>query len=1368
MKAKNLILAVLMVCGVIVQAREYPPKGTSNKKSVMKALAEDCQPSISDQDLSINNVRALILGSGDMWWDLDNARYEVPKGSGKHSMFAGSLWLGGFDEAGQLKLAAMTYRQRGVDFWPGPLNEEASTDAQTCNNYDRHWLIYRDQVDLHRQWLICKGDPSCDAADRFPGYEGNVPQVIREWPGNGINGGLRNKLAPYFEQDSNGTPGVYEWEFDYPGYDLERQFDCQKKEVDLLYGDETIWWVYNDRGNVHTETQAGALGFEIRAQAFAFASNDEINNMTFNNYRIINKSTFRLDSTFFGTWFDPDLGNSDDDIIGCDIARGLGYCYNARANDSGPLGYGLNPPAVGFDFFQGPFADYYDGLDNDRDGCVDGIKRGDTCVDENPDLGINERIIMSGFMYYNRTGSGGVQNTNDPAVAREFYNYLTVNWKNGNPLVIETPSGKGSTANGDGFTPDGSGQKTFFAYPGLSFDTTGAYEPSAPIGNGGWWESPDNDADKRGLHTAGPFSLAPGALNFITTGVVWARNFNSTDLFASVNDVILADDKAQQLFDNCFQILDGPSTAAPMEVEIVELDRELIFKLKNAFNPQLIGYDQLDPAIAIPKDEFGNDIWDDAQVDSAIAAGYFSYRFEGFQIFQVDGPDISPDQLYNTQQSRLVAQSDLKNDVGQLVNFTIDQSLENGALVPMDMTIEANNTGIELTYRFTEDAFAEGDRRLVNNREYYYYVIAYAQNQFEEADPRNLSAPSQKEPYLAGRKIGNGQKPYLAIPSKPEVRNDGTRLNASYGDEVDITRLDGAGNGGNFLRITQESEDDIVFNLTNNEIQYLPGSGPFTVKIVDPTSVTAGTYRLTFTDGTENARWYIYDESDGGVIDSSAYDISFLGEQIIDTLGISIEILNQERPGSGDPDGASNNGVIGGEIVYENPSLDWLTGVEDDDTQTPVNWILAGTQGISATTRSPYDDYSATGRSDPRGAFETILNGTWAPAAYASAEPYVESTRSGGFALRQGNFTSMYPVADIGNVDVVITGDQSKWTRCPVFELGNVAEANEGGRPTFTLRAGTTLSKDGNGGLVPDPTNADPTGWSYFPGYAINVETGRRLNMAFGESSWLKSENGDDMLWNPSANLFRPLNGWALGGMHAVYVFADSVRINFNWVDMTYRGDSITNFPIYTQVNSMLTGAGTPSFRNQQTVFGSMYWIGFPLLTSSQYNFDSYAGIPTETKVSLRMGKPYQGTYYNGEFEIDRPNDGNPEYLFSTQGYAPEKRVLSVANEALDLIRVVPNPYNGSSQYEDSQLDNIVKITNLPETCKISIFMSNGTLVRTINKDNSLTFTEWDLKNDFNVPIASGIYLIHIDAGPIGEKVIKWMGTLRPVDLNAF
>ena len=42
-------------------------------------------------------------------------------------------------------------------------------------------------------------------------------------------------------------------------------------------------------------------------------------------------------------------------------------------------------------------------------------------------------------------------------------------------------------------------------------------------------------------------------------------------------------------------------------------------------------------------------------------------------------------------------------------------------------------------------------------------------------------------------------------------------------------------------------------------------------------------------------------------------------------------------------------------------------------------------------------------------------------------------------------------------------------------------------------------------------------GW--FPGYAIDLTTGERLNMAYGEDSWLGNHGGNDMIWNPSGAL---------------------------------------------------------------------------------------------------------------------------------------------------------------------------------------------------------------------------------------------------------
>jgi len=43
---------------------------------------------------------------------------------------------------------------------------------------------------------------------------------------------------------------------------------------------------------------------------------------------------------------------------------------------------------------------------------------------------------------------------------------------------------------------------------------------------------------------------------------------------------------------------------------------------------------------------------------------------------------------------------------------------------------------------------------------------------------------------------------------------------------------------------------------------------------------------------------------------------------------------------------------------------------------------------------------------------------------------------------------------------------------------------------------------------------------------------------------------------------------------------------------------------------------------------------------------------------------------------------------------------------------------------------------------------------------------EWDLTNTEAIPIASGVYIIHVEIPGVGEKILKWFGTMRKVDLN--
>ncbi|HCP40477.1 MAG TPA: hypothetical protein DIT65_01675, partial [Cryomorphaceae bacterium] len=716
--------------------------------------------------------------------------------------------------------------------------------------------------------------------------------------------------------------------------------------------------------------------------------------------------------------------------------------------------------------------------------------------------------------------------------------------------------------------------------------------------------------------------------------------------------------------------------------------------------------------------------------------------------------DVSISDIYDPTQSRMVAQCDIKNDLTQLINWEVDPDLN--ALVPQDMTLQSNNEGIFTSFQITEDQFATGDRTLINHKEYYFTVIAYGQNQYLEFNP--TTAPGgQKIPFLAGRR---NIKTYTVIPHQIDSEKGGTVQVAQYGDGPIIKRLDGVGNGGTELELIPEEVDAIMSGNSDGQPSYMGGMGPVAIKVVDPLEVKEGLYTLTFDAANGTANWDITD-ADGAVVAESDTTISFYNEQIIPDLGLSVAIQQAPTPG-GDDEGTYNNGVVFSEIIYDDPSKEWWSGIKDDKSYTPYNWILAGTN--SYPTEEPatlYPDQDG----DAKGYFENIVDGTWGPYMYASGNNRVDvngyPNYGMGPAVTIGR--NLNDASNLHSVDIVFTQDVSKWTRVPVFELAEEVGLSEHGDKKLTQRQDTSWNLN-NGNLVQDPNMAP--GWSYFPGYAIDVESGKRLLIAFGENSWLPGENGNDMLWNPTDREFLPPGntvngGYVFGGQHYIYVFADEDKISGSNVDLSYSGPNVNNWPLKDLMEDLVKTGGLGNIA-KANFWRACRWIGIPTLRKG-LDFNPYTELPTETRVRIRMNAAYQNSQL-----ADVPNNGLPQFQFNTSNIATRTFIDSVGSSALETIRVVPNPYYGYSAYEGSQLDNIVKITNLPETCTISIFSTSGTLVRQLRKDNSLTFIEWDLKNTYNVPIASGVYIIHVDAGALGEKVVKWFGALRPVDLNSF
>ena len=266
------------------------------------------------------------------------------------------------------------------------------------------------------------------------------------------------------------------------------------------------------------------------------------------------------------------------------------------------------------------------------------------------------------------------------------------------------------------------------------------------------------------------------------------------------------------------------------------------------------------------------------------------------------------------------------------------------------------------------------------------------------------------------------------------------------------------------------------------------------------------------------------------------------------------------------------------------------------------------------------------------------------------------------------------------------------------------------------------------------------TGKSKFPGYAINLENGERVNIFFAEASALPDENGADMKWNPTSNTTF-LNR---GGRHHVYVTRRPYDgCNQLWNLLSKNGTDFNN----------------PAYADQKTAYYMVDWVTVPVLAPGKQL------LSTDVKVRLRVSKPYV------KFATDATGNGVPVYKFNTQNSVRSAfdNEAEDNKNALALINVVPNPYYAYSTYEPDRNSNRIRFTNLPAKATVTVYTTNGMLVRRMTKsDAATTSIEWDLRNSNRIPIATGVYIIHIDCPGIGEKTLKWLGVMRPVDFTNF
>ncbi|MBI1227626.1 MAG: hypothetical protein GC192_20500 [Bacteroidetes bacterium] len=699
----TIILLILLGSSPMLASR--PLSQTEKTKLRPSAnFVAGCLPAQAQIDLDINNVRARLLTGGDLWWDRHDGGYIVPKPlngqQGVSAIYAAGVWMGGFDNGGNLKLACQTYGNNvgRSDFWPGPLSQsDGTTEAGICSNWDRLFSVDGAEIleHLQRYQAALDGQTAYIAAD--------IPLGVKGWPskGNpyftmmyGFDLPSAQPLAEFYDQDGDNN---YEpLDGDFPMVNLYSS--CTNYSIQ--FPDQMVFWIFNDEGggNIHDETKGIPIKMETQVTSFAYSTTDVLNDMTFCRFRHLSRASEDIDSFYFALWMDVDLGCYFDDYFGCDPARNLAYYYNADAEDGQPgitcdgvPTYGNNIPALGIDLIQGPIDDSWN------------------------ELG------MSNFAYNNILGPNDPPpGTTDPNTDVEFYRYLTGAWKDGSLLAY----------GGDGYDPTILSSYKF-AFPNTPDDPNGWSMchpgPEFPIGLPSY--------SRATVQSTGPIILHPGSVNELLYGVVFAPNIDYP--CPDLSRLFAADDYVQDWFDNCMEFPAGPN--AP-DVDWIAGDRLITGILTN---PSWSNNAQED----FRADVIGHPRW----------ATDTTYNFEGYLVYQTAKNEFSLDDIYDTTKARLVFQTDLENGFSSVQNWEASPN-PNYQLVPgaeqflynPNRVIEGRNLGIEYEFTITEDLFAKGsDRRLLNHRNYYYVALAYAVNNFEPFNSTN--GMGQKTMYLIGR-----------------------------------------------------------------------------------------------------------------------------------------------------------------------------------------------------------------------------------------------------------------------------------------------------------------------------------------------------------------------------------------------------------------------------------------------------------------------------------------------------------------------------------------------------------------------------------------------------------------------------------------
>ena len=1308
MKLRGLIIG-LVISIVLLLSIGLMAKQTGQ---TMQPLSKAAQNQVTRTLSNISNWSYWMDYNGKSGIDPNgNAGGIYPRGTTGAIFQDGFIWGGKYpkdDGSMEIRVGGQTYN---IGTTPGWIQSDGTAISQS----DSRVRIYRIRPDYKTltHAMVVQEAAEANMTDAVSVTEDMTQEIIdqyetdwEEWP--------TDLGAPFVDVDGDGT------------------YDPDVDKAGIANADQVVWFVCNDLNRTNALGLYGSepFGFELQVTAWAYNQpGARLGQIIFKKFKLINKSGKDIDEMYVAQWCDPDLGEASDDLLGCDTLLSIGYVYNGQDTDNKYAAFGMAPAAAGYDFFQGPLIDGVAGQDLNRNG-----------VDDAADYGVFDlkvvgpgkvNLPMTGFSWF-AAGSP----ISDPPLG-EYDGTLC--WWNMLRGYVPTTNITTPTPWTVGNVPvSGGGVVTKFPMAGDPVTETGDLDAHNQFFTPG---------DRRMALCSGPFTFAAGDTQEVVVAVI--GGYGNTR-FSSITDLKMTDAVAQTLFDGAFAGV--PKAPAGPKVTVRAFEDNVVL-------------------------EWGSDQVAVAATEEPVIAGY---SFEGYNVYQLPSATASKDQ------ATLLATFDQVNGVEVILGNRFLSQYGQNVEVPIQ---RGADIGVQRYFKISKD-YITGNP-LYEGSTYFFGVTAYNYH----PNPELIEDKALESALIAQAVIIQEPLP-------------GDTLSEIHENEYALTHSAGLADGGAVYKVIDPyaltghdykiyfdqqhyyMDVDGKWKTTNypdsvgKALGKVSDVSPSTISGVAYTSPTAGTRDMKFVLDLQSPD---YDYAEG-------VKLTFPPEIVINSAtgpeGITALI-----------DESDNSVLFGNEVV--------------DSTDLTGAGAFAGGELMTVNVNTPtlpltvafvvYDDgWAYLFCQDPANAATCTAYGISDAVVVNAAGNCVISEEAYAFKT-----VKHWNVKDL-TTDAVVLTDQTIVAGKDVDTGVEQGAASAGMVDGFqvSINASYDAPTDWTSYTHTGPNRATPDVFSHTRANAwLNYD---QHGKPFIITSYVDHGWGTK---GPTAAAWDTYDYAEDGGQHGT----QSMNLLQLDVELRFTGEydesaAVTTaggqyIPVKDGTGSLATlvaarlydikdhpdpnnpGDGSPFLvripfevwdteNNKQISIVFYDRLNDPTSSDTMYAFnpsnrvycwfleDDYANTLSDAVANSNSDLlTWNVVFWNCDwvqgdkihFLYDNPLQlGVDEFTFTTT--APTLGNLDLAKELVKKINVFPNPYYAYNSLSTDQYDVYVTFTHLPTRATVRIFNLAGTLVRTLDKNSTSQFLQWDLKNEANLPVGSGMYIAHIDLPDLKkEKVLKFM-----------